>query len=131
VQSRRIAALSLIGAFFATPVGASALAPNSSLTQRASLAKIVPTSGAVPQKISRCRDFSIGPAGFSNILVAGVTCPVAKRLLDRTTLSRVRRNRTVWTYGGFRWWFIPVDEVSAKIVGTSGVKLVTADFAVA
>lgn len=94
-------------------------------------AKMTLASSSMPRReVNRCRDFSIGPAGYANILVTRVTCQAAKRLLDRTMLGRVRQGRSTWTYSGFRWWFIPTEVSAGRIVGTSGLKLVTADFGV-
>jgi hypothetical protein len=69
-------------------------------------------------------------AVYTDILVVGATCPLAARLLNQTMLSKIRRARTAWTYGGFRWWFLPTDPLSGMIIGTSGTKLITAGFGV-
>jgi hypothetical protein len=79
----------------------------------------------------RCPSFHIGPAYYSSIATEGVRCPVARRLLDRTMLSSIRQGRVSWSYGGYRWRFRPVDEVSARIVGRKGERLIRARFAVA
>jgi hypothetical protein len=71
--------------------------------------------------------FSIAPAYVSNVRVAGVSCSRARVLLGQTTLSRVRRGRETWLFGGFSWWFASEDESSATIVGhgdVSGFRLI-------
>jgi hypothetical protein len=55
---------------------------------------------AGPQKSRPCPPFTIGPASFSEIRVAGIDCFEARQLLDQTTLAKVRKNRNAWTYGG-------------------------------
>ena len=75
-----------------------------------------------------CSPFSVGPATFRSITAVGVPCSTARRLLDRTTLSRVRRGRRAWTYAGFRWRFRPLSESSARVSGSSGRRRITAIF---
>lgn len=91
------------------------------------LAGVSPAAIASPgisSRVGRCRSFTVGTAVYTNIRVVGVTCPLAARLLNHTMLSKIRRGRTWWTYGGFRWWFLPTD---GTIIGTSGTKLITAE----
>jgi hypothetical protein len=79
--------------------------------------------------VERCSSFTLGPASFRHITATEVSCSVAKRLLDRTTLNRVRRGRRSWSYGGFHWRFRPLTASSARITGVSGTRVVRAVFA--
>jgi hypothetical protein len=85
---------------------------------------------AVAQASRRCPDFHIGPAYYSNIRAVGVGCPRARRLLDKTMLSTIRRGREQWSYGGFRWRLTRIDEVSGRVVGRKGTRTIRCVFAV-
>lgn len=64
-----------------------------------------------------CPSFSIGPDSFSSIRVSNVTCSRARRLLDQTTLSRVRQGRTDWSYARWRWSWRASTPSSALVRG--------------
>jgi hypothetical protein len=68
--------------------------------------------------VLRCPSFAVGPDSFDEIETRGLICPDVRRLLERTTLSSVRRNRTVWSYGGITWELERLDDVSSRISGT-------------
>jgi hypothetical protein len=85
---------------------------------------------ASSNRVGRCRSFTVGTAVYTDIRVVGATCPFAMRLLNQTMLAKIRRGRTWWTYGGYRWWFLPTDPLGGMIIGTSGTKLITAEFGV-
>jgi hypothetical protein len=88
---------------------------------------VIETSALNPEE---CRPFAVGPAFFDQIVVVDVTCDHARRLLDRTTLASVRRNRTNWVFRGWEWHFAERDEVSAEIKGKRGSATINAVFSV-
>jgi hypothetical protein len=86
--------------------------------------------GTSSNRVGRCRSFTVGTAVYTDIRVVGVMCPLVTRLLNQSMLSKIRRGRMSWTYGGFRWWFLPTDPLGGMVIGTSGTKLITAGFGV-
>ncbi len=84
-----------------------------------------------PIKTTGCKSFAVGTAGFSKVRVAKVSCSEASELLDRTTLSTVRRGRKSWTYAGWSWSFRDVDENHAVVAGKrAGGRRISALFGV-
>ena len=80
---------------------------------------------------ARCQSFSLGPASFHQIRVAHVKCSRARTLLDKTTLTAVRRGRLAWRYAGWRWTWSARSEASALLRGSrAGGKRIRAIFAV-
>jgi carbonic anhydrase len=80
--------------------------------------------------LEECHPFAVGPAFFDEIVVVDVTCHQARRLLDRTTLVSVRRNRTNWVFRGWEWHFAERDEMSAEIEGKRDSATINAIFSV-
>lgn len=76
-----------------------------------------------------CSPFTVGLDSFFHIRVAGVSCRVAKRLLDRATLSKNRRGRRVWPFGGYQWKLVDKSELSSLITGRRGGRLIRAGLA--
>lgn len=116
--------------------GSAASASQSALTETATPSTTtLETSStetvAGPQKSRPCPPFTIGPASFSEIRVAGIDCFEARQLLDQTMLAKVRKNRNAWTYGGWSWTFELQDETSGSIVGADGFRRIEAVFSVA
>lgn len=77
-----------------------------------------------------CSPFHIGPAYFSGIRVSGVSCGRARQLMDKTTLSSIRRNRIEWRYSEWDWIFASHGETSAIVWGIQGPARIRFVFAV-
>ena len=76
-----------------------------------------------------CPSFQVGVDSFSAIQSSGATCAEARRLLDQTTLTKNRRARSSWTYGGWQWTFKRLGEMGATISGRQGARRITARWA--
>ncbi len=77
-----------------------------------------------------CSPFAIGPAHFSGIRATGVSCDRARQLIDKTTLSSVRRNRVEWRFSEWDWIFAARGETSAVVWGVRGPARIRFVFAV-
>ena len=105
--ARRSSAVALLGVMFAFAV-------------------VPSTAPAKKAKTRSCSNFLVGTAYFSKIRAKGVKCARAKVLLDRTTLSSVRRDRRKWSYGGWKWTIKGVDETTNRITGKRRSARITA-----
>ena len=73
-----------------------------------------------------CPGFALGVDYFSAIETTGTTCAVAKRLLDKTTLTSNRRGRVSWSYGGWMWSLRRVNEMESVISGRQSSRRIAA-----
>jgi hypothetical protein len=64
------------------------------------------------------------------VAARGVGCPAARSLLNRTTLTSIRRGRRAWTFGGYQWRFKAISVSSARLTGTAEGHSTTAIFSV-
>lgn len=86
-------------------------------TVRVETADPTTSTEATTSTTQECPPFTLGTTSFSDIVVTEVDCETARDLLDRTTLSSVRRNRNEWNYAGWTWTLEPVNELSVTVEG--------------